>query len=212
MDVNDGSLASCAFSIAPGNESGAWLESPTGTYARVGQAISQSGIPGGDYIVAAKVNDASPAPCVESVGMDTAGWIDGRQRSCTEELRRRGSAVSRGTRSPVWVCCSARELCRSGSVHLDPGPSGRRLPGEVVSPVRQWPGRHVLLHRDGGRAERHQWHRARRVWPVPTAERRGSVTTSRMEATKCQAPSGPRPEAFPPPAASTPDRRSPGAR
>jgi len=88
LSVDDGSPASCAFSIAPGSESGAWLESPAGTFARVGQAISQSGIPGGDYIVAAKVSDASPAPCVESVGRDTTGWVaEGQElaRSCALE-------------------------------------------------------------------------------------------------------------------------------
>ena len=88
LNVNDGSPASCAFSVASGSESGAWLQSPTGAYARVGQAISQSGMPGGDYIVAAKVSDASPAPCVESVGRDTAGWTSEGQelsRTCVVE-------------------------------------------------------------------------------------------------------------------------------
>ena len=76
MHADEGSVAACAFSTAPGSESGEWLESPQGRFALVGQAISREGIPGGEYIVAARVSDAAPAACVESFGLDTAGRIE----------------------------------------------------------------------------------------------------------------------------------------
>jgi hypothetical protein len=123
LSVNDGSLASCVFSTAHGSESGAWLEGPTGAYARVGQAISQSGIPGGDYIVAAKVSDAEPAPCVESVGLDTMGWTpDGSElapNSCVvEEMGQPWNTVSRVGFSTL-VNFADLEVCTSTQVHPD---------------------------------------------------------------------------------------------
>jgi hypothetical protein len=51
----------------PGSASGEWLESPQGAFALVGQAISLAGIPGGAYVVAAKVSDTAPASCVEGI-------------------------------------------------------------------------------------------------------------------------------------------------
>lgn len=124
LSVNDGSLASCGFSTAPDSESGAWLESPTGAYARVGQAISQSGLRDGDYIVAAKVSDASPAPCVESVGRDTAGWVSqgmelGFSRRCTvEDVLQPWNATSRNGFFPL-VNVADLEVCTSTQVHPD---------------------------------------------------------------------------------------------
>jgi hypothetical protein len=88
LQVDDATPATCAFSTQPGAQSGEWLESPQGAFAKVGQAVRLDGTPGGDYIVAARVSDASPAECVEAAGMDTAGWVDPGTtlaRSCTLE-------------------------------------------------------------------------------------------------------------------------------
>lgn len=138
LDVNDGSLASCAFSIAPGSESGAWLESPTGTFARVGQAISLSGIPGGDYIVAAKVSDVEPAPCVESVGRDTAGWTpEGSElgiRSCTvEEALQPWNTISSNGFFPI-VNFADLEVCTSTQIHPDGAMLVRSFPQSGSGP------------------------------------------------------------------------------
>ena len=53
LHVDDGTLAVCRFS--PASASGEWLESPDGAFAKVGQAVSLDGTPGGDYIVAARL-------------------------------------------------------------------------------------------------------------------------------------------------------------
>lgn len=88
MHVDDGTIASCAFSTQAGRQSGEWLESPSGRFALVGQAIALDGRPGGEYIVAARVSDAAPAACVESAGLDTLGQTyDGFElaQECTLE-------------------------------------------------------------------------------------------------------------------------------
>jgi hypothetical protein len=73
MHVEEGTMSTCLFS--DGKASGEWLESPEGNFAKVGQAVSLSGAPGGDYVVAARVSDAVGASCVEPTSMDTAGWV-----------------------------------------------------------------------------------------------------------------------------------------
>src|SRR5262249_2641147 len=55
IHIEEGTLATCAFSTAPGSASGAWLESPEGTFALAGQTVSRQGQPGGVYVVAAPV-------------------------------------------------------------------------------------------------------------------------------------------------------------
>jgi len=69
----------CVFSIASGSESGEWLESPQGHFARAGQAISRQGEPGGEYVVAAKVSAAATVPCVEPTGLDSEGTAAGME-------------------------------------------------------------------------------------------------------------------------------------
>lgn len=75
MHVEDGTVASCLFSVASGQASGEWLESPEGNFARTGQALSPDGVPGGDYVVAARVSDAAGALCLEPTSLDTQGRI-----------------------------------------------------------------------------------------------------------------------------------------
>ena len=73
--------------------------------------------------MAARVSDASPAPCVESVGRDTAGWIaDGNDlvpRSCVvEEALQPWNTFSRfGFFSLVNF--ADLEVCTSTQVHPD---------------------------------------------------------------------------------------------
>ena len=68
-------MSTCLFSVAGGKVSGEWLESPEGNFAKVGQALSLEGVPGGDYVVAARVSDTAGVSCVEPTSMDTAGWV-----------------------------------------------------------------------------------------------------------------------------------------
>lgn len=87
MHSETGETARCRFSTDSGRQSGAWLASPEGEFARVGQPIALDGLPSGDYIVAADVT-ASPASCLEAAGHDTAGLLaEGIElaRSCTLE-------------------------------------------------------------------------------------------------------------------------------
>jgi hypothetical protein len=75
MNVDDGTIASCAFVTTAGSQSGEWLESPQGEFALVGQAIALDGRAGGEYVIAARVSDAAPAACVEPAGLDTSGRV-----------------------------------------------------------------------------------------------------------------------------------------
>ena len=75
MHVEDGTVASCLFSTAGNSVSGKWLDGPEGGFAPIGQAVSLDGKPGGDYIVAARVDTDNDVPCTEPIGMDTAGRV-----------------------------------------------------------------------------------------------------------------------------------------
>ena len=71
MHVEDGTVATCHFSDA--TASGKWIESPDGSFALAGQAVTLDGAPGGDYVIATRVSDANPASCLEMPSMDTQG-------------------------------------------------------------------------------------------------------------------------------------------
>lgn len=63
-------IARCAFT----QSSGSWLESPEGVFARTGQSITLDGDPGGDYVVAAKINEDGTVPALAPTGRDSAGY------------------------------------------------------------------------------------------------------------------------------------------
>ena len=73
MNVDDGTIATCHFSDAAA--SGKWIEGPDGSFALAGQAVTPTGAPGGNYVIATKVSDAAPAACLEMPSMDTAGRL-----------------------------------------------------------------------------------------------------------------------------------------
>lgn len=68
-------VARCAFT----SSSGSWLVSTDGTYARTGQAIGLDGTPGGEYAVAARINEDGTVPALAPAGHDTAGTPAGVQ-------------------------------------------------------------------------------------------------------------------------------------
>ena len=73
MNVDDGTIATCHFSDAAA--SGKWIEGPAGSFALAGQAVTPSGAPGGNYVIATKVSDAASAACLDMPSMDTAGRL-----------------------------------------------------------------------------------------------------------------------------------------
>lgn len=98
LHVEEATRATCAFSTVSGHESGEWLESPQGNFAKTGQSLTLNGIPGGDYVIAAKVSDAEPAPCIEPTSMDVAGRLaEGTELVSTcvvEEFNQEWNALS----------------------------------------------------------------------------------------------------------------------
>lgn len=76
----------CTFTKR-GNKSGAWLESPRGDYARMGQAVTLDGKPGGNYVIASKINTDGTVPALEPTGHDMAGTPLGMELagSCVAE-------------------------------------------------------------------------------------------------------------------------------
>src|SRR4030095_1410034 len=121
------------FSIISGNESGEWMESPDGNYARLGQAISKDGIPGGDYIVAADVAKTG-ALCLEPTGLDTAGYLArGNELAvdCTIEEMLQPSNTQSALHFFLFplINYSTTEVCTSSTPHPDRVPEEDRIDG-----------------------------------------------------------------------------------
>lgn len=130
MNVDDGSIASCAFSTAATGASGDWLDSPQGPYALVGQAVSIDGTPGGDYVVAAAVSAAEPAACIEPTSMDTMGRVaDGRELApvcLVEDLLTDYNALSAKWGWSPLMNFADSEVCMAN------GPGGRPHPDDAL--------------------------------------------------------------------------------
>lgn len=132
-------LASCAFSTEAGRQSGEWLESPEGEFALVGQAIALDGTPGGEYVVAAQASPQSPAACVDSPAMDTAGRVaEGTElgTTCTvEDLSTSYNAMSTG-QNGFWplINFTNREVCTSTGEHPDFAHLVRSYPASGTGP------------------------------------------------------------------------------
>jgi hypothetical protein len=134
LHVDDGTVAVCRFSAA--SASGEWLEGPDGAFAKVGQAISLNGAPGGDYIVAARMSDAADVPCVEPTSRDTAGWVaPGTElgMTCTlqEALTGLNALVDVSYERGYFdfalyslVNNTTREVCSSNNPEVNPHPDG----------------------------------------------------------------------------------------
>lgn len=131
MNIDDGSIASCAFSTAAVGGSGDWLDSPQGPYALVGQAVSIDGTPGGDYVVAAAVSAAEPAACIEPTSMDTMGRVgDGNELAAVCVIEDLGSAYNALTAEWGWTPLlnyADTEVCMANDPARNPHPDNALL-------------------------------------------------------------------------------------
>ncbi|MEO7795177.1 MAG: hypothetical protein ABIV06_10425 [Thermoanaerobaculia bacterium] len=127
MHVEDGTVASCLFSTAGEAASGSWLDGPEGGFAQIGQAVSLDGKPGGEYIVAARVNADNSVSCTEPTGMDTAGWlaegVDLAPSCILEELGSEWNLLSSYGWAPLWNV-SNHEVCFGNDPASHPHPDG----------------------------------------------------------------------------------------
>ncbi len=134
MHVEDGTIASCLFSTTSDAVSGKWLDGPEGGFAPIGQAVSLDGKPGGDYIVAARVDMDNGVPCTEPTGMDTEGWVTDSvdlALSCVlEELGQEWNALFAYGWFPLRNF-SNHEVCSANNPVLQPHPDG-------LDPVRSY--------------------------------------------------------------------------
>ena len=88
MNSETGETAECVFATNGVSAGLMWVEAVDGEYAKTGQAITPQGEPGGEWIVAARVNPDGTVPCVAPSGHDTLGvWADGRElaANCVRE-------------------------------------------------------------------------------------------------------------------------------
>jgi hypothetical protein len=69
LHVETAAAARCVFT----RTSGSWLDSGKGRFAKVGQAITLDGKPGGEYVVAAKINPDGTVPALDPAGHDDEG-------------------------------------------------------------------------------------------------------------------------------------------
>lgn len=155
MHKEEGTLATCAFSTAPGSESGAWLESPEGTFALVGQGVSRQGQPGGEHVVVAPVSDAAPAPCLEPTSMDTMGLIAAGEeliKICVvEDMLEEWNALSAYGWFPL-INWANREVCSNNNPGTRPHPDNAFLvrsfpqPGSVEDDTFCYTGRGAALN------------------------------------------------------------------
>lgn len=69
LQMDTAAPARCVFT----RTSGSWLDSGKGRFAKVGQAITLDGKPGGDYVVAARINPDGTVPALAPAGHDAEG-------------------------------------------------------------------------------------------------------------------------------------------
>lgn len=80
MNTETGETAECVFHTDGVSAGLMWVEAVDGQYAKTGQAITLQGEPGGEWIVAARVNTDGTVPCVAPSGHDTFGRLaEGRE-------------------------------------------------------------------------------------------------------------------------------------
>lgn len=149
-------VALCEFSTTPGSESGAWLESPQGNYARSGQAISLQGVPGGDYVIGAQVvSNVGTFPCIEPAGGDSTGAASATTLGggCQPETLH----SARNAAGFPLANYATREVCSSTDPHPDQHGSGETKPLVTFrDPARDpvlacWTGEGAALNDPGGR-------------------------------------------------------------
>ncbi len=130
MHVEEMTIASCEFSTSSEALSGKWLEGPEGQFALVGQAVSRDGKPGGDWIVAARVEGGESAYCSEPTGMDTAGRVSPGVELANicviEDVLQQWNAMSIYG-SGTLVNVATMEVCSLNNPATRPHPDGAEL-------------------------------------------------------------------------------------
>jgi hypothetical protein len=144
MHIETGEVAECAFTEV----SGSWLENKYGIFAPVGQAISRDGEPGGEYVVAARVNEDGSVPCIDPAVDDFSGVPYGTELAGEAIIEASNSALNASglplrNFATLTVCCSS-----------NPHPDGAEL---VAVPS---PGVFCYKGRGAGLNNRHGWERA----------------------------------------------------
>ena len=83
LHVDTAAPARCVFT----KTSGSWLDTGKGLFAKVGQAITLDGKPGGEYVVAAKINPDGTVPALDPAGHDAEGVPAGTElaQACVVE-------------------------------------------------------------------------------------------------------------------------------
>jgi len=146
-------VARCVFTP----QSGAWAETPTGSYARVGQPVTLAGKPGGDYVTAARINPDGTVPALAPTGHDSAGQVSvasgeelGGYAVAVETLGSARNAFGRPLENFV-----TREVCIGDAVHPDGATQTRSYPvGDKTAYC--YTGRGAALNDPNGR-ERDQY-------------------------------------------------------
>ena len=137
MHIEEMTTALCVFSMASGSESGKWVETPEGSFAQIGQALSRDGKPGGDYVVAARVGAVDSAFCIEPTGMDTAGRVSPGVElaiACVvEEVLMPWNALSVIQWAPL-VNVATLEVCSRNNPATVPHPDGSQVVRSYAQP------------------------------------------------------------------------------
>ena len=122
LHAETGEKAECLFSTDGASPSGKWVEAADGHYAKTGQAITLQGVPGGDWVVAARVSDAGTVPCVAPSGQDTAGLlVEGTELATTcvvEDVNQEYNVLSIYSFAPL-VNYTDIEVCSVSNPHPD---------------------------------------------------------------------------------------------
>lgn len=114
VHVDKGSPATCKFTPS----SGPYVKGKAGAFARTGENIGLDGKPGGEFVIAAKVNEKNgTVPCIAPSGKDTAGTPVGVELAgaCVIETL---NAAANATGIPV-VSYASLEVCTSSTPHPD---------------------------------------------------------------------------------------------
>jgi hypothetical protein len=113
VHVETAELAFCRF----GRHSGNWLETASGDFAVANQPIALDGEPGGEYVVAARVNRDGTVPGLEPAGQDSAGTATGMELAWYGVVETLLS--SRNASGRPLVNYATKEVCSSSYPHPD---------------------------------------------------------------------------------------------
>jgi len=140
VHADTGVVAQCVFRA----DSGAWAETPRGTYARAGQAITLDGRPGGDYVTGARVNPDGTVPALALSGHDNAGYTSSEELSKVPVVEAAGSPAN-ATGMPLQNFAT-REVCSSDAVHPDGAAQTRTYQTSSGATVYCYTGRGAALN------------------------------------------------------------------